>query len=142
MRVLSSMIIRPRTPPGVGKGQGRPVSLLCSRNAVHHEGNRMWLVVSCFQRWINRMALPFFGSANLVRFRTTCERTFEHCVAIALGQPEHQAMHPSQVAATPHPHPYGRKNKQAWKEHLRPVLVPGRGASGAPGVGRVRSIAR
>ena len=41
------------------------------------------MVVSCFQRWINRMVLTFFGSANLVQFRTTCERTFEHCVAIA-----------------------------------------------------------
>ena len=41
-RVLSSMIVRPRTPPGVGKREVRPVTLLCSRNAAHGNGGGVW----------------------------------------------------------------------------------------------------
>ena len=45
-------------------------------------------VVSSFQCWVNRMALSFFGSANLVRPGLRPNGPFEHCVAIALGKGE------------------------------------------------------
>ena len=73
-------IVCPRTPPGVGKRQGRPVSLLCSRNAAHGDEDRMWMVVA-----VSALDKPHgpvvFWLRKLGPSRTMSERTFEHCVS-------------------------------------------------------------
>ena len=111
--------------------RGRLGSFLCSPNAHTRNGHRMWMVICCFERWISRMALSFLGSANLVR----------------------PGRRPNGPSNTAYPSPYGdqnarpciqrksqrchirihmdRKNKRAWREHLRlcslgRALVPGK----------------
>ena len=78
----------------------------------------MWIVVSCFQRWINRMALSFLGSANLVRPGLRANGPSNTAYPSPYGeQNARPCIHRKSQRRHIHIH-MERKNEQAWKDHF------------------------
>src|SRR6476660_5650065 len=87
----------------------------CARRTRTPEGRRKRMVVCCSA--LDKPHGPIvFWLRKLGPFRTTSERTFEHCVSpspaatITTGPCIHR-----KSRRRHHPHPYGSKRELAWK---------------------------